>query len=82
MATFDQLQNDVRDLAGDPSSEANTWTPEQINTAINAAVLDYCKKTGVSYVETMISVDSTTGMVTLPTPSLEIHRVMLMELGS
>jgi hypothetical protein len=78
MTAFAQLQTDVRDLIGDPSSQSNTWTDDQVKDAINAAVLNYCEKTGVTYVETELTSDAG-GLVTLPGPAIDVHRVLIRQ---
>ncbi len=73
MATFAQLQTDVQEFVGD--SQADSWTPAQYKAAVNAAILNYCEKTGVTYVETNIT-SNAEGMVHLPDPVLSVRRVM------
>lgn len=75
--TFAQIQADTRDLLGD-AGVTDTWTPEQVQAAVNAAILNYCEKTGVTYVETSVQATSG-GMVTLPTPALDVRRVIMLE---
>ena len=75
MATLAELRTDVRELLGDSSSEATSWSDDQMNAAINQACLDYCEKTGVSYVETTLTANPN-GVVVLPSPSMKTCRVM------
>jgi hypothetical protein len=76
--TLAQLREEVRELLGDPSADSNTWSDDQIDMAINQAILDYCEKTGVSYVESDVSSDGN-GMVTLPNPYVRVVRLLLVE---
>ena len=75
MATLAQLRTDVRALLGDASSEAASWSDSQVDAAINQACLDYCEKTGVSYLEVMITSDDQ-GFVTLLNPYIDVNRVI------
>lgn len=84
MATLAELTTATRALVGDVVRLSSggavlagpqTWTDAQIQDAINQACLDYCEKTGVSYLEVMITSDDQ-GFVTLLNPYIDVNRVI------
>ena len=75
--TLATLRTLVRQLVGDP--QGSTYSPEMYQDAINFACKEYAKKTGATYVETAVSMDSATGFCTIPTSYLRINRVLVSE---
>ncbi len=76
MATLAELRTEVRELLGDSNQDAFSWSESNVDAAINQACLNYCEKTGVTYMETVITADAQ-GMVTLPNPAIDVHRVFV-----
>ena len=73
--TLATLRTLVRQLVGDP--QGSTYSPEMCQDAINFACKEYAKKTGATYVETSVTMDTYTGLCTIPTPYMRINRVMV-----
>ena len=73
--TLAQLRDEVRDLLGDPAANSTTWSDEQITLAINQAILNYCEKTCVTYLESLVWC-GWNGMATLPDSYCKVVRVL------
>lgn len=73
--TLSTLRALTRQLVGDP--QGSTYSQEMYQDAINFACKEYAKKTGVTYVETSVTMDTYTGLCTIPTPYMRINRVMV-----
>jgi len=64
----------VRQLVGDP--QGSTYKPEMYQDAINFACKEYAKKTGVTYIESLATLDTPTGLCTIPTAYMRVNRVV------
>lgn len=73
--TLATLRSLTRQLIGDP--QGSTYSPEMYQDAINFACKEYAKKTGATYVETSVTMDTYTGLCTIPTPYMRINRVLV-----
>ena len=73
--TLATLRALTRQLIGDP--QGSTYSPEMYQDAINFACKEYAKKTGVTYIETGVTMDAYTGLCTIPTSYLRINRVLV-----
>ena len=73
--TLATLRTLVRQLVGDP--QGSTYSLEMYQDAIDFACKEYAKKTGATYVETSVTMDTYTGLCTIPTPYMRINRVMV-----
>jgi hypothetical protein len=74
MAILPDIRIKVRELLGDAPSNATSWSDAQIDAAINQACLDYCVKTGVSYIEESVPVND--GSILLPVGAISVQRVI------
>ena len=72
--TLATLRTLVRQLVGDP--QGSTYSLEMYQDAINFACKEYAKKTGVTYVETPVTMDTYDGTCTIPTSYMRINRVL------
>ena len=72
--TLATLRTLVRQLVGDP--QGSTYKIEMYQDAINFACKEYAKKTGVTYIETPLEMDTYDGTCTIPTAYMRINRVM------
>lgn len=73
--TLSTLRALTRQIVGDP--QGSTYSPEMYQDAINFACKEYAKKTGATYVETSVTMDTYTGLCTIPTPYMRINRVLV-----
>ena len=73
--TLATLRTLVRQLVGDP--QGSTYSLEMYQDAINFACKEYAKKTGVTYVETGVELDTSTGLCTIPTDYMRVNRVLV-----
>lgn len=78
--TLATLRNLTRQLVGDP--QGSTYSPEMCQDAINFACKEYAKKTGMTYVEDLATLDTVTGLVTVPTDYIRINRVISQVAGA
>lgn len=64
-----------RDILGDPSDQATTFSDAMMVSAVNFAIANYCSKKGVTYVEATLSI-AATGLATLPTDNMKVIRIV------
>lgn len=72
--TLSTLRALTRQLVGDP--QGSTYSQEMYQDAINFACKEYAKKTGSTYVETAVNLDTLTGLCAIPTAYMRINRVI------